>query len=267
MATQDQIRGAVAERAAGGTKAADPAQTIDAYLRRMAPEIKRALPAHMTADRLARVAMTTIRLDPKLLRCNVQSLIAAVMQAAQLGLEPGLLGQCYLIPFGAEVQFVVGYKGYIQLARRSREVLTIDAHEVCEHDQFEFAYGFDPKLLHVPALEDRGEITRFYAAMTLVGGGRQAHVMSRHEVDVIRAKAPGRNSPAWTDYYIEMGRKTPLRNLMKYAPLSVEIAKAVAADGTVKTDISEDMAEVPSVIDTTADDAAQAPEATPWAAS
>ena len=249
MATQDQIRGAVAERAAGGQKPHDPAQTIDAYLRRMAPEIKRALPKHMTADRLARVALTTIRLTPALLKCDVQSLMASIMQAAQLGLEPGILGHCYIVPYGNQAQFIIGYRGLIDLARRSGNIESIAAHEVCENDEFEWEFGLDEKLRHVPALVDRGEIILFYAYAKFVGGGHQIHVMTREQVDKIRARSRAAANGPWVTDYVEMGRKTVVRNLAKYLPISIEIAKAIAQDETVKADIEPDMTDVPDVID------------------
>ncbi len=100
MATNQTLKNQLANKAKN-TEAASPspAQTIAAYLQKMGPEIEKALPSHMNADRMARIALTTIRTNPKLLECSVPSLLGAVMQAAQLGLEPGLIGHCYLVPF------------------------------------------------------------------------------------------------------------------------------------------------------------------------
>lgn len=103
------LKNKLAERANNtGAVAKSPANTIADYLKKMSPEIAKALPKHMDADRLARIALTTIRTTPKLLNCKIESLMAAVMQSAQLGLEPGLIGHCYIIPYGTEAQFQIG---------------------------------------------------------------------------------------------------------------------------------------------------------------
>src|SRR5690625_2564759 len=127
-------------------------KTIEDYLKQMAPAMQEALPKHMDVDRLMRLTMTTIRTTPELRQADVGSLLGGVMQAAQVGLEPGLLGQCYLLPFTSNrkgitaVQSIIGYKGMIDLARRSGHIPSIYAHAVYEHDDFEFALALNPKL-------------------------------------------------------------------------------------------------------------------------
>jgi recombination protein RecT len=232
-------------------KASNPANTISDYLKRMAPEIARALPKHMDADRLSRVVMTTIRTNPKLLECNVPSLIAAVMQSAQLGLEPGLLGHCYLIPFKdsknntSNVQFIVGYKGLIDLARRSGNIESIAAHVVHENDEFLIEYGLEEKLVHKPATKDRGKPILVYAYAKFTGGGHQTEFMTLDEVEAIRRRSKSANNGPWVTDWAEMAKKTVIRRLWKYLPISIEIASQAAQDGTVKTQISEDMTDVP----------------------
>ncbi|MGQ0517735.1 recombinase RecT, partial [Bacillus sp. D-CC] len=90
-----------------------PEQTVEAYMKKMAPRFAEVLPKHMSMDRMSRIALTTIRTNPKLLECKVPSLMGAVMQAVQLGLEPGLLGHCYILPYKSEATFIIGYKGMI----------------------------------------------------------------------------------------------------------------------------------------------------------
>lgn len=258
-----ELKDKLAERAIATTanKPMKPEDTIRAYLQRMGPEISRALPKHMDADRLARVALTTIRSTPKLLECNVQSLLAAVMQAAQLGLEPGLLGHCYIIPYGKEAQFQIGYKGMIDLARRSGSIESIAAHAVYDNDEFEFEYGLNEKLRHVPNFDgDRGQIRLFYGYAKFVGGGHQILVMSKAEVDAIRRRSKSGNNGPWVTDYEEMGKKTVIRRMFKYLPISIEIMQQVEAnDNTVKRDIAESMADVPddsTIIDITPEEVA-----------
>ena len=78
------------------------------------------------------------------------------MQAVQLGLEPGLLGHCYILPYKREATFIIGYKGMIDLARRSGHIQSIYAHAVHENDEFEYELGLHPKLEHKPSHGDRG---------------------------------------------------------------------------------------------------------------
>lgn len=234
----------------------DPGKTIDSLLKKMAPEIQRALPAHMKPDRLARIFLTEIRRTPALLTCNQQSLLAAVMQSAQLGLEPGLLGHCYILPYGKEATFIIGYKGMIDLARRSGNIETIYAHVVYKNDHFVLEYGLEEKLEHIPwhlrndcePTEDGG-IKGFYMMAKFKDGGRYFHYMSKDEIDKHRARSKAANSGPWVTDYVEMGKKTVVRAGWKWLPLSIEIQKAVeGTDETVKTTLSEDMAEVPGVI-------------------
>jgi recombination protein RecT len=210
------------------------------------------LPKHMTPDRMMKIALQAIRSVPQLLECTTESLFGAVVQCAQLGLEPNTtLGQAYLIPFRnkrenrTDVQMIIGYKGLIDLARRSGQIISIAAHAVRENDEFEFAYGLTEKLSHRPAMRDRGEIIAFYAVAQLVGGGHAYEVMSREDVDSIKANSQSRGQwGPWKDHYEEMGRKTAIRRLSKYLPLSIEFSTAVSIDSKSDTDSPPDLSTV-----------------------
>lgn len=210
--------------------------TVRALLDQMRPQFALALPKHLTIDRLLRVTMTTIQNNPRLLDCDRQSLFAAVMTSAQIGLEPdGILGHAYLVPFGKKVQFIPGYKGLLKLARNSGEISTIQSHEVRANDFFEFAYGINEKLEHKPAEGERGEIKYFYAYAKYKDGGHIFEVMTRAEVDAVRDnseaykafKAKRIKSTPWDSDYVQMGRKTPIRRLANYLPLSVQRAAVI----------------------------------------
>ena len=219
-------------------------KTIEDYLKQMAPAMQEALPKHMDIDRLLRLTMTTIRTTPELRQADAGSLLGAVMQAAQLGLEPGLLGQCYLLPFKnknkgiTEVQFIIGYKGMIDLARRSGHIKSIYAHAVYEKDEFEYELGLNPTLKHVPSMEeDKGEFIGAYAVAHFKDGGYQMEFMPKAEIEKRRKASPGANSKysPWHNYYEEMAKKTVIRHMWKYLPISVEIQEAVAYDeGTAR---------------------------------
>lgn len=191
-----------------------------------------AVPKHLNADRMARIAATEVRKNKALLNTEPTSFLGSVMQAAQLGLEPGsALGQAYLVPYGNQCQLIIGYKGMIDLARRSGQVLSLNAYAVREGDDFNFQLGLKPDIHHVPSLEaDRIKkpITYVYAVATLKGGGYQFEVMSRAEVEAVRAKAKSKN--IWNSYFEEMAKKTVIRRLFKYLPVSIEALEITNAD-------------------------------------
>lgn len=191
-----------------------------------------AVPKHLNADRMARIAATEVRKNKALLNTEPTSFLGSVMQAAQLGLEPGsALGQAYLVPYGNQCQLIIGYKGMIDLARRSGQVLSLNAYAVREGDDFSFQLGLKPDIHHVPSLEaDRIKkpITYVYAVATLKGGGYQFEVMSRAEVEAARAKAKSKN--IWNTYFEEMAKKTVIRRLFKYLPVSIEALEITNAD-------------------------------------
>ncbi|MFC2948565.1 recombination protein RecT [Virgibacillus sediminis] len=249
MATVDEMKNQMATKQnKGGAPAKDKPKTIEDYLKQMAPQMQQALPKHMDVDRLMRLTMTTIRTTPELRNADMGGLLGGVMQAAQLGLEPGLLGQCYLLPFKnnkkgiTEVQFIIGYKGMIDLARRSGHIQSIYAHAVYENDAFEYELGLDPKLKHTPTMEsDKGEYIGSYAVAHFKDGGYQMEFMPKAEIEKRRLASPGGRSKysPWNNYYEEMANKTVIRHMWKYLPISVEIQQQVEHDGGTARDIKD----------------------------
>ena len=222
-------------------------------IRRMEPQIRKALPSVITPERFTRMVLTALSSSPKLQACTPMSFMGAMMQAAQLGVEPNTpLGQAYLIPYGNACQFQLGYKGLIDLAYRSGEVSSIQAHEVHENDTFTYEYGLEPKLRHVPAQTDRGPVTFYYAVLKLKNGGVGFEVMSREDVEKFAMKkSKAYNNGPWKTDFDEMAKKTVLKKVLKYAPLKTEFARAVASDESVKTikmDEPADMLDAPNEI-------------------
>ena len=210
--------------------------TIQTLIKTMEPELARALPKHVTADRMARVALTAIRTSPRLQQADATSLLAAVMISAQLGLEPNTpLGQCYIIPYGNQASFQIGYKGILELAHRSGQFKRISAYSVDEADLFEYSYGLDPHLTHVPAREPSGNSVFYYAVYELSNGGRDFKVWSREQVDAhakqySQAYKNGKKDSPWFTAFDSMAKKTVLIDLLRYAPKSIEITQAVSFD-------------------------------------
>lgn len=240
MATNDKLKGQLAQRNAD--KPLSPAETIEAYMKKMAPRMAEVLPAHMNMDRMSRIALTTIRTNPKLLECSVPSLMGAVMSAVQLGLEPGLLGQCYILPYKKEATFIIGYKGMIDLARRSGHIQSIYAHAVYENDEFDYELGLHPKLTHKPSFGERGEFIGAYAVAHFKDGGHQMEFMPKSEIEKRRKRSPSANSnySPWTTDYEEMAKKTVVRYMFKYLPISIEVQSQAQQDEVVRKDITEE---------------------------
>lgn len=228
-------------------KPGDGPKTVYDLLEQQKGEIARALPQHMTADRFARIVLTECRRTPQLLACTPASLLGAVMLSAQLGLEPGPLGHCYLIPFRTkgrlEVQWILGYRGMIDLARRSGRIESIVAHDVREGDEFDFEFGLDEKLRHRPALADRGDAIAYYALARFTGGGHAFVVLSLDDVNQYRGRSKAKDSGPWVTDYDAMAKKTCVRRLSPFLPLTVEAAHALSVDEAIRTDIGGDVLE------------------------
>ena len=216
-----------------------PIDTIRNLLDAAKPKLAEVMPRHLTADRLMRVAIAAMSRTPKLLECTPASLLNSVMQAAQLGLEPGsALGECYLVPYKQTCSLIVGYRGLISLARRSGQIASIEAHVVFSKDQFTCKYGLDSVLVHEPDWSaDPGEVVAVYAVAKLKDGGTQLEVMTKAQVDAIRKRSMAGNSGPWVSDYNEMARKTVVRRICKYLPLSIEMAEALALEDGDEIDI------------------------------
>jgi recombination protein RecT len=224
----------------------DPYRKAQSYLKAMMPAITEALPktSALSAERLSRLCLTTLRTNPKLLECSIESLLGACLQSASLGLDPSLMGSCYFIPYKGQVSFQIGYKGLIDLVCRKGEVTSIVAQEVRQGDKFHFEYGRNETLIHVPApMQSRGEVYAYYAYAHLKNGGFTFHVMSLDEIIKVRdehsmAYKYDKNNSIWAKNFDEMAKKTCIKRLIKYLPISVETQSAVQFDGTTRKDIS-----------------------------
>ena len=240
----------VAKTAGKLTKSMDIADMIKV----MEPQIKRALPEVITVERFTRMALSALNTIPKLRECTQMSFLAALMNAAQLGLEPNTpLGQAYLIPYnnkGAlECQFQIGYKGLIDLGYRNPNMQIISAQEVYENDEFIYELGLNPKLIHKPALKDRGEVKLFYGLFKLTNGGFGFEVMSKSDIDQYAkeySKSFESSYSPWTTNYNSMAKKTVIKQALKYAPLQADIRRILSTDESVKNDIGLDMTEIPN---------------------
>ena len=215
-------------------------------------ELARALPEHMRAERLGRIALTCIRVNPELSKCTPESFLGSLFVSAQLGIEP-VGGRAYILPFNnrrlingewstvKEAQFILGYKGLAELFYRHEKAVMLAWGVVHKNDGFEYEYGTEAKLVHKPAGKDRGPVVGFYVIATLAGGGKPFMYMSledclshgkKHSKTYDKKKDEFYSSSPWATNTEAMCLKTVLVQLGKLLPLSVEIQKAIAADET-----------------------------------
>ncbi len=228
-------------------------KTMQQYIKSMEGEIAKALPSVITPERFTRMVLSAISVNPKLAACTPKSFLGAMMQAAQLGLEPNSsLQQSFLIPFKNkgvdEVQFQIGYKGLIDLAYRSGDIAIIQAHEICKNDYLEYEYGLEPKLVHRPAMKDRGETIAYYAMFKTKDGGYGFEVMSVEAILLHAEKysqAYKTSFSPWKSSFDEMAKKTVLKKVLKLAPMKSDFVRQISADETTKVEINKDMYEAP----------------------
>ena len=209
-----------------------PASAVASFSRFMdgfKSQMTLALPKHLTADRMARLALTQFSSNEKLQACEPRTIAASIMTASTLGLEPGVNGQGFLVPYGRTCTFVPGWKGLVDIANRSGRA-TVWTGAVFEGDDFDYALGHNPFVHHRPGEEDDPDrLTHVYAIGRVKGS----------DWPVIEVWTIGK---VWKhrDQYNKVGarhysfrdpemyaRKVPLLQVLKYMPSSIELANAL----------------------------------------
>lgn len=203
--------------------------------------IAKALPTHLTPARFIRIALTGLSRNQALIDCTKLSLYGCVIQAAQLGLElDGITGQAYLVPFRngktgqLECQLIPGYQGYLTLAYNSDRVDSINAKTVHDGDSFQFNYGLNPDLVHIPKFDaKKKDVTHVYCVVKMKTGGHIFDVMSKEEIDAHRDRyshASKKKDSVWEKEWVAMALKTVIRKTLKLVPKSPDLRMAVALD-------------------------------------
>lgn len=192
-------------------------------------QLRAALPSHFPAERMARLALTAFRTNKDLQRCNPSSIMASIMTASQLGLEPNVQGQCYLVPYGQECQLIIGYQGLLDLVRRSGQVKMIAARVVYAGDEFGISYETTPPFFHRPDLNrtKAAKIVGVYAHAILTSGEHVFEYMTTDDVEAVRQRGRAKGGGPWSTDWSEMARKTCLKRASKYLPKSVQMIDAL----------------------------------------
>lgn len=239
------VNGGLVANKKAETKELTPQKQMAGMLKQMLPEIKKAVGNTMTPERFSRIALSLFNGNPQFWEASPTSFLSALMQSAQCGLEPNtVLGEAYVIPYKnnkqgiTEVNFQVGYKGILKMAFNTGEYEAIYAHEVRKGDEFSYEYGLHKNLIHKPADVPSEEITHYYAVYKLKNGGFDFVVWSKERVDQ-HAREFSKNylyqgkvnkNSVWAKNFDSMAKKTVLIDVLKFAPKSVEMAKALDLD-------------------------------------
>lgn len=210
--------------------------------------IAQVLPKHLNADRMIQICTTLIAKNPDIANCTTASIIGAVTQASILGFKPvAALGHCYFVPYNnkqadgsyaKEVQFMIGYKGFIDLCRRSGELKTIHAACVYEGDQFSYQLGLYPELKHVPSapIESVEKLTHAYAVAHYKDGGYNFVVLKKPQIESLRLRNRSQKNyinGAWKSDYDKMSMAKAIKQLATFMPLSEETQLAVQSDEAI----------------------------------
>lgn len=226
-------------------------------------QLRTALPSHFSAERMARLALTAFRTNRGLQNCTPGSVMAAIMSAAQLGLEPHVQGQCYLVPHGNECTLIVGYQGLLDLIRRSGQVKSLSARIVYASDEFSVSFHQTPPFAHNPNLRrpDNDAIVGVYCHAILTSDEHVFEWMTTADVNAIRNRSRSGKSGPWSSDWSEMARKTVLKRAAKYLPKSVSLADALDVVDRAEAPTYVDATQQAPVVVTRAAHAAQIPAA------
>lgn len=205
--------------------------TVRGLLKSMEGEIKNALPSYLPVEKFIRTALTAINSNPKLASCSQESLLAAIMNSAQLGLEFNTpLGEAYLIPYGNKVNFQLGYQGLLKLAYNTGQFKRITAREVRENEAFDFDYGTG-EISHRPCLTgSSGDVIGYYSIYQTKDGGQDVFYFSKADAERYgKTFSQSYNSGPWKTNFDAMAKKSALIQVLKYAPKAIESQTLVQA--------------------------------------
>jgi recombination protein RecT len=205
----------------------------------MQQRLAMALPRHVDEKRLVQLYLGECKRIPGLMECTGDSLAGALMECANLGLDIGVRGHAWVLPYWSKqarskvATLIVGYKGMLDLAWRSDKIKGAYAHEVKTGDEFEYQFGSDQFIRHIPEEEgQRGEITHAYAGVETIHGGKILDVMPIAAIEKVRerSRSGAENKGPWKTDYPAMCVKTVVRRMLKLAPCSVELSTAIEHD-------------------------------------
>jgi len=211
-------------------KSATPTRVIANLVDARMKQIASIIPAGIDIERLKYVTLQALEKNPDLLKCDPKSVVSAMVQAFEVGLEPNTpKKEAYLIPYGKDCKFEPSYIGLITLARRSGLVRSVKARIVHQADDFRVIQGSREELIHVPVFEDHGPMIAVYSLVDM-DGQIDFEVMTRAEVDQVRKASKASGSGPWVTWYDEMAKKSVIRRHWKRLPKDNALARAMEVD-------------------------------------
>lgn len=214
----------------------------------MAPQWKALFPTAQALQRFSRVVATAIGNNPDLLACDRRSLWAAATMAAQDGLQPdGRDGAMVIYNvkvrrdnkeiWEKHVRWMPMIGGILKKVRASGEILEIAVRVVRQKDKFAYELGDEERIKHIPEMEeDPGPLRFVYSIVKTKDGGVYREVMSRAQVDKVKASSKSANGP-WKDWYEEMAQKTVLRKQAKILPMGDELEAMFSREEEAAIDV------------------------------
>ncbi len=208
----------------------DKVEGFRSSLVKFEPTIASVLPAYVKPERVIALGLTAATKNPKLFECTMESVALALIQVAQWDLEIGRTA--HLVPFGNTCTAIADWKGLVELMLRSGHVKDVKARAVYSKEYFRVTEGLRADLEHTPSYDtaNRGDLMAFYAVAFLARGGGTFEVMTKEDVDKIRSRARSKDSEAWVNHYVEMGKKTAIRRLAKRMPQTPSLQSALSTE-------------------------------------
>lgn len=211
--------------------AQSPAKAFQVYMNKYKSQLEMALPKHLTVDRMMRLSLTAFSQNPNLQKCSSKSIFSSIIIASQLGLEPGINGQGYLVPYSGTCTFIPGWKGLVDLAQRGGRA-SVWTGAVYEGDEFDYMLGDAPYCRHKPCGEfDNDKLTHVYAIgrvkdseMPIIEVWPVKKVHAHFVKTVVKGLQPNHYSKKHFEAY---ARKVALLQVLKYMPQSIELSNAM----------------------------------------
>jgi recombinase, phage RecT family len=247
--TQNQSRGAASASGAAASRSSaiallDGPKAVSAFLGRMQAQMAMALPAQLKPERMTRLVLTAFSSNPKLAECEQHTIAGAIMNACQLGLEPHVNGQCFLVPYYnnkkqvTECQLIPGWKGLVDLANRSGRCV-VWTGAVYAGDEFDYALGSDPFIRHKPCGEDNPAKLLYVYAVGKIKGMEHVPVIDVWPIESVWKHRNKYNKQGERHYSFKepeaYARKIPLLQVLKYMPQSVELTAALAVSAAAES--------------------------------
>jgi recombination protein RecT len=242
-----------------------PASIME-QLEAMKPQIALALPRHLTPERMVRIAITCMRTNPRLTQCVPETVLASIMIASQLGLEPGVMGQSFLVPYKNKrgefiCQLIPGWMGLVDLVNRS-EKASVTTGAVYRGDIFDWQLGTEPFLRHKPC-GSKEHMTHVYSIGRIKNSDWPIiEVWTTEQIIEHRNKLNKVGSDHYSYTWMEQyARKVPLMQVIKYLPKSIEMATAISLDNAAETGGTEiNIKDVPTILEGVSIEQQQEPE-------